>query len=176
VGAPKQQRVREHDSYQKRLKAMQIVREGGKLDDVVSAGIYASRGAASLAIRTGMEQARREMFAEAELYRAQQLDRLETLLSYIWPRCTSGDEKAVAEARRIISDIGDLTGAKAPVQVEIGGSDVERFLRAIDAQLEQLLGGRAPTLEGEVVPGEDEDGATGEGEDAELPLSLPGPG
>lgn len=154
MGSPKRNLIQEHDAAQKQRRAIEIVREGGKLDDVVAAGIYASRGAASNAIKSGMQRSRREMFAEAELYRAQQLDRLESLLSYIWPRAKMGDDKAVAEARRIISDIGDLTGAKAPVRFEIGEGDVDRLLASIDAQLEQLLGGRPAEIEGEVVDGE----------------------
>lgn len=172
MGAPKQQVVREHDAAKKRREAIRIVREGGKLDDVVSAGLYASRGAASVAIKTGMQEARREMFVEAELYRAQQLDRLETLLSYVWPRCKSGDDKAIAEARRIISDIGDLTGAKAPVRLEIGEGDVDRLLARLDAL---LASGATPdareTLEGEVV--DDDPGAE---EDDGLPRALPSAG
>lgn len=172
MAGPKRDMVAQHDAAIKRRKAIEIVREGGKLDDVVSAGLYASRGAASKAIKDGMRQAQAEMFTEAELYRAQQLDRLETLLSYIWPRCKNGDDRAISEARRIISDIGDLTGAKAPVRVEIGEGDVDRLLARLD---ELLAGGTVAdareTLEGEVV-----DDDLGEEEDAGLPRALPGAG
>jgi hypothetical protein len=172
MGAPKQQVVRDLDAAVKRQKTIQIVREGGKLDDVVSAGLYASRGAASKAIKDAMMQARAEMFTEAELYRTQQLDRLESLLGYIWPRCKHGDDKAIAEARRIISDIGDLTGAKAPVRFEIGEGDVDRLLARLDA----LLTGGAGEAPGEIVEGEILDDAGGAEEDGGLPRALPGPG
>lgn len=150
MGAPKQQVAREHDAAVKRREAIKIVREGGKLDDVVAAGWYHSRGAASNAIKRGMQEARREMFVEAELYRAQQLDRLESLLAYIWPRTVNGDEKAIAEARHIISDIGDLTGAKAPVRLEVGEGDLDRLLAGLDA----VLNGRSAPDSSEIVDGE----------------------
>lgn len=152
MGKPKQQTLQMIENTQRQQAALEIMRAGGKLDDVVAAGHYASRGAAWGGLRAALARSRKEMFVEAELYRAQQLDRLESLLGFVWPKAKSGDEKAVAEARRIISDIGDLTGAKLPAPVTLGEGDIDRLLAGLDQVLNGRAAGTAPeTLEGEVV-------------------------
>lgn len=172
MGKPKQQTLQQIQAAAKQQKAIEIMREGGKLDDIVAAGLYASRGSAHTAIRQALDRSRREMFGEAELYRAQQLDRLESLLGFVWPKAKSGDEKAVAEARRIISDIGDLTGAKMPVQIEFGEGDIDRLLAGLD----KVLNGRAAADQGEVVEGEVLDDDAEEAERPGVPPALPSPG
>ncbi len=172
MGRPKRQTVTMIENAQRQQAALEIMRGGGQLDDIVSAGIYASRGAAHGGLKAALERSRKEMFGEAELYRAQQLDRLETLLSFAWPKAKQGDEKAIAEARRIISDIGDLTGAKMPVQIELGEGDIDRLLAGLD----KVLNGRAAGHAGEVVEGEVlDDPAEADGYGG-VPPQLPGPG
>jgi hypothetical protein len=172
MGKPKQQTVAQIDAAAKQQKALEIMRAGGKLDDIVSAGLYASRGSAWGALKGALERSRREMFGEAELYRAQQLDRLESLLGFVWPKASQGDEKAVAEARRIISDIGDLTGAKMPVQIEFGEGDIDRLLAGLD----KVLNGRTAAHPREVVEGEVLDDDAEEAERSAVPRALPGAG
>lgn len=161
MAGPKMNYPRMDTAAQNQRAALEMKRRGMKLDDIVAAGLYSSRGAASVAIKSAMERSRREMFVEAELYRAESLDRLESLLNACWDQAIRGSKDHIAEARRIISDIGDLTGAKAPIKFEIGEGDVDRLLASIDARLEQLDPGRAGTLEGEIVPGEIEAGPAG---------------
>jgi hypothetical protein len=165
MGRPKADRVKEHDAAVKRQKAIELKRTGMSLDDIVATGLYASRGAVSNAITQGMRQARQEMFGEAELYRAQQLDRLEALLRICWPYAMTGSYQHIAEARRIVGDIKALTVPPDTVRIEIGEGDVNRLLASIDAQLEQLLGAGPAALEGEVVDGEVEADPVGAAQD-----------
>lgn len=144
-----------------RKAALDMVRAGKSYDEIVATGLYASRGAVSVAVRAGLEMSRKEMFTSAELYRAQSLDRLNALLGACWDRAIAGSKDHIAEARRIISDIGDLTGAKAPVRYEIGEGDVDRLLAALDARLEQLEPDRPEAIEAEAWIGEEENQPAG---------------
>lgn len=172
MAGPKQQVLQQLDAAKKRREAIELKRSGMSLDEIVATGLYASRGAVSNAIKAGMKMAREEMFAEAELYRAEQLGRLEALLHSCWDRALAGSYQHIAEARRIISDIGDLTGAKAPVRFEIGEGDVDRLLARLDA----LVSGGSGASADEIVEGEVLDDPDGAPEDGGLPRAISGPG
>lgn len=151
---PKVQYVAQNDAAVKRQAAIELKRRGKTLDEIAQAVGYANRSSVHHAIRIGMEQSRKEMFTEAEHYRAESLGRLEALLDACWDKAMAGSKDHLGEARRIISDISDLTGAKAPVRFEIGEGDVDRLLAALDARLQQFDARGIETLEGEIVPGE----------------------
>lgn len=122
----------------------------------IAAEYNVSKQAVSMAIKTAMKRAREELFTEAETYRALNLERLGALLNAVWDDAMLGHDKSVAEARRIIDSISKLTGANEAIRIEIGESDVDRTLRELD----QLLNQRARAIEGQVVAGPREAGAT----------------
>jgi hypothetical protein len=149
VAGPKVQYARLDAAAQKQRQAMEMKRKGATYDEIAAEVGYAYRAGAHHAIKAALEQSRREMFTETELYRAESLERLEALLKACWDRAIAGSKDHIAEARRIISDIGDLTGAKAPIRIEVGESDIDRLLAGLDAELAR----RSAAFEGEVVPG-----------------------
>lgn len=104
-----------------------------------------SRDTIRRAVLTAVREAQGDLFAETALYVAESLDRLSALLNAVWDRAMDGDDKAVAEARRIISDMSDYTGAKAPIRHEWGESDVDRALRELD----EVLNARAAEAAGQ---------------------------
>lgn len=100
--------------------------------------------------------ARDEMFADVRMYTAESLERLAALLDAIWDKAMTGDHQHVAEARRLISEMGNFTGAKAPVRHEFGESDVDRALREMDAVLNRRVAeaaGQIAGVEGEARRG-----------------------
>jgi hypothetical protein len=133
---------------QRDTEAVRMRRGGATYEEIAQALGYASRGEAHNRIKLRLVQARDEMYTETNLYRAEQLDRLMALLHAVWPMAMAGSDKHVSEARRIVSDISDLTGAKSPVKVEIGEGDVDSLLARLDAAIAE----RTRTVEGEVVP------------------------
>jgi hypothetical protein len=128
-----QQNAQSYEVAVRRREAVRMAREGNSWDDIADTLGYASRGAAFTDVQRAMKQALREMFTETELYRYESLERLRELLKSLWPR--REDEKVAREIRLIISDMGDLTGAKAPIKYEIGESDVDRALRELDLEI-----------------------------------------
>ena len=105
------------------------LRRAGKMYDEVTAMTGVPRGTAHRWVKEALKAAAAELGEISEVYRAESMDRLTVLLGACWDRAVKGSDKHISEARRIISDMNDLMGAKAPVQVEIGESDVDRLLR-----------------------------------------------
>jgi hypothetical protein len=127
---------------------VRLKRRGLTYDEIAATGIC-TKDAARIVVNKRAREARDEMFTETALYVAESLDRLSALLDAIWDRAMDGDEKAVAEARRIVSDMGDYTGAKAPIRHEWGESDVDRALRELESELDRRAreaAGQAPPL------------------------------
>lgn len=172
TGKPKVQRLAQLEAAIKRNRALGMIRQGHEYKDVVEAGIYSSTGAVANAIKEALKIARREMVEEADLYKALQVDRLNTLLSYAWPMAKNGSTAHIEQCRKLINDISDLVGAKAPVRYQLAEGDVDRLI----AQLERSLpDGEAEdslqALEGEVV-----DAPAGEDQPGAVPGGLPDPG
>jgi hypothetical protein len=136
-------------------RALEMRRAGAQYEEIAIAskewplGFY-SRSHVYNRIKQAMERARSEMFAEADLYRAEQLSRYETLLKAAWEPATHGDEKMMREARLLVGAIAELTGANMPIKFELGEGDIDRLLTGLDA----ALNGRPDPIEGEVVVGE----------------------
>jgi hypothetical protein len=117
------------EMYARKAKACELRRMGHSWADVAIGAGYASKGAACTAVRALLKEHQSLAYDEIALYRQESLDRLTDLLKVAMDKALKGDEKMMTQARLIISQIGDLTGEKAPMQVQIGGSDVDRLLR-----------------------------------------------
>lgn len=137
-----------------RAQEMVEARRAGKPYHEIAADHGISKSQAFRVVVGAMREARDLMLGEAELYRVEAIDRLTALLGACWDRAMAGSDKHLGEARRIINDLADYTGAKLPVVVEIGESDVDRALR----QLDRLLDERARAAEGQVSRGQIEAG------------------
>jgi hypothetical protein len=139
--------ARQAETYEKRRRAAELRRAGWTWDAVAEEVGYSSRGSAHAAVKALLQEHQSLAYDEIALYRQESLDRLTDLLKVAMKGALAGDEKMMREARLIISQIGDLTGEKAPLQVQIGESDVDRLLReALDefrrrtAQLDRKAG------------------------------------
>lgn len=115
--------------YEKKRRAAELRRQGWQWQDIADEVGYAGRGGACDAVKSLLREHQSLAYDEIALYRQESLDRLTDLLKVAMEKAIKGDEKMMREARLIISQIGDLTGEKAPVQVQIGESDVDRLLR-----------------------------------------------
>lgn len=139
--------AKQAETYEKRRRAAELRRAGWTWDAVAEEVGYSSRGSAHAAVKALLQEHQSLAYDEIALYRQESLDRLTDLLRVAMGKALDGDEKMMRESRLIISQIGDLTGEKAPLQVQIGESDVDRLLReALDefrrrtAQLDRKAG------------------------------------
>lgn len=121
--------------YRRRMKAAEMRRKGHQWQEIADEVGFASRGAACAAVKELLREHQSLAYEEIALYRQESLDRLTDLLKVAMTKAIGGDEKMMREARLIISQMDDLTGAKAPIKVEIGESDVDRLLREAEAEL-----------------------------------------
>jgi hypothetical protein len=121
--------AKREEIYRKRMKAAELRRHGWTWADIAHEVGYSGKSSAFGAVRELLKEHQSLAYDEIALYRQESLDRLSDLLRVAMKGALSGDEKMMREARLIISQIGDLTGEKAPVQVQIGESDVDRLLR-----------------------------------------------
>src|SRR4051812_14405075 len=139
--------AKQAETYEKRRRAAELRRAGWTWDTIAEDVGYSSRGAVCNAVKALLQEHQSLAYDEIALYRQESLDRLTDLLKVAMKGALAGDEKMMRESRLIISQIGDLTGEKAPLQVQIGESDVDRLLReALDefrrrtAQLDRKAG------------------------------------
>lgn len=137
--------------YLKRRRAAELRRAGWTWDAIAAEVGYAGKQGAFGAVRELLKEHQSLAYDEIALYRQESLDRLTDLLKVATAKALDGDEKMMTQARLLISQIGDLTGEKAPVKVEIGESDVDRAIRELEAELARRTAdssGQAPAVQG----------------------------
>lgn len=145
--------AKQEEVYRRRMEAARLRRLGHTWDEIAEAVGYQGRQSAHSAVKSLLKEHQSLSYDEIATYRQESLDRLTALLKVAMARALEGDEKMMREARLIISQIDDLTGAKAPVKVEIGETDVDRAIRELEAELDrraaeaasQAASGQAPT-------------------------------
>lgn len=115
--------------YARKAEAAKLKRAGHTWDEVAKLAGYSDRSVAFSAVKSLMIRNRELAYGEADLYRAESLERLEELFRVQFERALKGDDKATTQCRLIISQIGDLRGEKAPIKLEWTESDVDRLLR-----------------------------------------------
>lgn len=149
------------ERYEKLREAMVLKRSGLTYEEIwltvlgaSGAPFWPSRQALSMAVQREMQNTIAELRHETIYYRAESIDRLQALLSAFWKQAMDGDVKAGTECRLIIEAISRLTGANAPIQFQIGESDVDTTIRELDDEISR----RASAVEGEVVRGQIEEG------------------
>lgn len=121
--------AKQAETYEKRRRAAELRRAGWTWGAIAGEVGYSDRGSACAAVKALLKEHQSLAYDEIALYRQESLDRLTDLLKVAMMGALAGDEKMMRESRLIISQIGDLTGEKAPLQVQIGESDVDRLLR-----------------------------------------------
>lgn len=137
---PYQTAVKQLERAEKDRRIVELKRRGLSYTEIAEqTGVPISTARDSVVRAT--REAQSLLFPEVALYVAEALDRLGSLLSAVWDRAMMGDDKAIGEARRIISDMGDYTGAKSPIKLEVGEADVDRQIR----ELTELLDERSRT-------------------------------
>lgn len=115
--------------YAKASRGAEMRRAGFRWADIAAELGYAGAASACESVRRLLKEEQKHAYHEAALYRQESYDRLTELLKAVWPMALRGSDKHITQARLIISQIGDLTGEKAPVKLQIGESDVDRLLR-----------------------------------------------
>jgi hypothetical protein len=133
---PYQTAVKQLERAEKDRRIVELKRRGLSYTEIAEqTGVPISTARDSVVRAT--REAQSLLFPEVALYVAEALDRLGSLLSAVWDRAMMGDDKAIGEARRIISDMGDYTGAKSPIKLEVGEADVDRQIRELTELLDE---------------------------------------
>jgi hypothetical protein len=144
--------------YEKRRKAAELRRLGNSWDDVAAGAGFSDKASAYKGVKALLKEHQSLAYDEIALYRQESLDRLTDLLRVAMTKALAGDEKMMREARLIISQIDDLTGAKAPVQVQIGESDVDRTIRELSAEIDRRAAAAAREAVGDQAPARPDSG------------------
>lgn len=117
------------ETYEKRRLAAELRRKGNTWDEVAKGAGYPDKASAYNGVKALLKEHQSLAYDEIATYRQESLDRLTDLLKVAMKGALAGDEKMMREARLIISQMDDLCGTKAPQQIQIGESDVDRLLR-----------------------------------------------
>jgi transposase-like protein len=133
---------RREELYRNKMRAAELKRHGHTYEDIAGQ-MGVPKSTVFSWIRSLMKEHQSLAFDEIALYRQESLDRLTELLKVQMVKALDGDDKATTQCRLLISQIDDLTGAKAPVKVEIGESDVDRAIRELEAELDRRVAGAA---------------------------------
>lgn len=137
---PPEQKI---ETYDRKRRAAELRRHGWKWHEIAAEVGYADAATTYNAVQRLLKEHQSLAYDEIAIYRQESLDRLTDLLKVAMKGALAGDEKMMREARLIISQIGDLTGEKAPIKHEIGESDVDRAIRELDAEIERRAAGIA---------------------------------
>jgi hypothetical protein len=132
-------------TYDRRRRAAELRRAGHTWDEIAAECGFASQGSAYNAVKRLMEEARDLAYGEADLYRAETIQRYEAVIRAAWPFMEAGSDKHMNVILRTCRQISELRGEFAPVQIQIGEGDVDRALRELNDELNR----RAAAAQGE---------------------------
>lgn len=147
-GASKAQRAA---TALRRTQAIQLRRAGMDWDDIAKQLGYASRGAACTDVTRALQKHVAMERAEVEVYRHQELARLDRLQAGLWPLATGtlidpddeegkrrlpADPQAAETCRKIIMDRVKILGIAAPTRHEVLSLDqLDAAIRALQAEM-----------------------------------------
>jgi hypothetical protein len=141
---PQQTAVKQLERAEKDRQIVMLKRRGLSYTEIAEqTGVPISTARDSVVRAT--REAQSLLFPEVALYVAEKLDQLGALLNAVWDDAMAGDIKAVESARHLLSDMSDYTGAKSPIKLEVGESDVDRQIR----ELTELLDERSRAVAGQ---------------------------
>ncbi|WP_329126059.1 hypothetical protein [Streptomyces sp. NBC_01353] len=132
-------KAQQADTAARRAELVRLRRQGVPFDDdrILSLG-YASRGAATKDLIRALAAHRDEEAAEVSVYRQQENERLDALLTAAWPQATKPrpvldkegqvvaheiDMRAVDTVLRLMDRRAKLLGLDMPVKAEVTGPD-----------------------------------------------------
>lgn len=107
----------------KRTRAVELVAQGLSYDEIAEAVGYSHRGSAHRAVFKALAEHEAE---EVEILRAMEMDRLDYLLTKIWPKIEEGDLNAImvavriSDARRKLLGLDRRTADDGPRALVIG--------------------------------------------------------
>lgn len=147
-------RLPSEEQLERERKAVELARAGVGYDEIARQVGYANRGGAWKAVQAAL---RRTQQGDADDLRALECDRLDRVLTGVWPRAVRGDDAAVRNVIRISQQRARLMGLNAPIKTELTIALDERqaalIVGAIQAILSELrLSPEQQVIAGEAVP------------------------
>ena len=103
---------------ERRLQAFQL-RKAGNTYEAIGEALGVSKVAAYKLVRRVVESLDSQSQAEAKVYRALQLARLEEALKAIWPQAMAGDLGAVDRVVKILEREAKLMCLDAPAKIDV---------------------------------------------------------
>lgn len=97
----------------KRSHALRLAAEGKSFDEIASEVGFSHRGSAHRAVYKALAD---HEAADVQQLRAMEMDRLDYMLSRLWPRIEQGDVDAISTALRITDARCRFTGLYGPGQ------------------------------------------------------------
>ena len=105
---------------ERQAKALELRRMGKGYIEIASVlGIGKSQ--AHRLVQSGLSEARAQIDAEASELKAEELSRLDAMLSGLWPDARKGGQGAVDRVLKIMERRAKLLGLDAPVKLAHGG-------------------------------------------------------
>jgi hypothetical protein len=126
VGEPRtsERRLSSHD---RQLRALALRKGGASFDTIAVALGYGGKSGAYKAVSTALRDTLRE---PAEEVRALELERLDHMLTAIWPAALSGNFRAQDQVLRLMERRAKYLGLDAPARV-----DIEARIRMVAEEL-----------------------------------------
>jgi hypothetical protein len=105
---------------ERQAKALEL-RRMGKGYSEISAALGLSRSHAHRLVQAGLAEAKEQVFASAADLRAEELSRLDAMLSGLWPLARKGALGAVDRVLKVMERRAKLLGLDAPLRLAHGG-------------------------------------------------------
>lgn len=112
-------------TQEKRRKALELRKGGATYDQIATAVGYADGSGARKAIKKALGAVTQEQATEL---RVLQVERYNHMLLTIWPKISAGDERAIGAGLAVMDRINDLTGIRAPEQVQVDVTHTDEVL------------------------------------------------
>jgi hypothetical protein len=123
-GKTSPRRLSAHD---RQLRALTLRKGGASYDEIAAELGYSNRGGAYKAVSSALRETLRE---PADDVRALELDRLDHMMSAVWPAALCGDIAAQQQVLRLMERRAKYLGLDAPARV-----DIEARIRTVAEEL-----------------------------------------
>lgn len=134
---------------ERQVRALEL-RRAGKGYAEIAASLGIGKSQAHRLVRAGLADAAAQIDAEASELKAEEISRLDAMLTGLWPDARRGQQGAVDRVLKIMERRAKLLGLDAPVKLAHGGDKDappikgEVALQMTDADLERIAGSGGP--------------------------------
>lgn len=122
------------------MRALELRRMGKSYSEIATA-LDLSKVHAHRLVHAGLEHAREQVASSADDLRAEEVSRLDAMLSGVWPDARKGHQGAVDRVLKIMERRSKLLGLDAPTRHSLGGDPNAPLISRIERV---VVGDNAP--------------------------------